>query len=375
MATQTVCKNCGASFISDETELTHSDQCPSCRQRMAPPPSDPQPSSQPKPPSFTLLGIDLQPGWKSFIIIQVVTLMVCMGFYLITGALTTGSNGEPVLSFFSYVLFGLSLIISFWYVVLGLYVLFAKPSMLPEWMDGIAETFKNSRESLRERDGYFVKYYGRPMMFLLDGVMQITSRITDKFTRTSIRIILVQIAFPLGLILWVVVAQISIMLAVLFVIIWIWVNHNNSSSSTSSGRDRRIESGPPGHIPGGTSKAERNVFTGEETVVHRDQQGNKTGTTKIETGFFTGEKVQVHKDIDGNDIGRTKNERGFFTGENVQVHMDMEGNTTGTTRQDTEFFTGEKVDVDRDNDGNVTGKSTDEKEFLTGEKYKQHRNP
>lgn len=299
-----------------------------------------------------------------------------MLLYLITVSLASASNGNPVGSFFSYVLFGISLIISLWYIPLGLYTLFAKPPVLPEWIKGMAETFQNSRERLREKDGYFVKYYGRPMIFLLDGVMQTTSRISDPFSRASSRIILVQLALSLGFLIWMVVAQISIMLSIIFIIIWIWANHNNTGSNSSSGSYRRRENeNPPGRQPGGTSKPERNIFTGEETIVHRDQQGQKVATTQKKTEFITGEKIMVDKDLAGNVIGRSKNEQEWFTGDRVQVHRDTEGNVAGTTRQETEFFTGQRVDVHRDNDGKVTGKSTDETEFFTGDEFKQHRDP
>jgi len=379
MTTQTICPQCGTALTLDEEAQIRDGCCPRCGQPLVPERADPSPDVPAAPRTFLLYGINLQPGWKTFVLVQVAAVLLCLLLSLLTGKVGEAAYGMPAARFFAYLLLGVTAICSLWYVVLALYTLFAKPPALPDWMEGMAATFHDSREHLRGQDGYFAKYYGRPMLFLLDGAMRITAGAREPHQRTALRIILGQLAFGLGLFVWYVVASVSLFLAVLLIIIWIWATHDSwgkssPQSSGGGGRQPRDDGGlPPGRQPGGTSKSERDWLTGQPKVVHRDKQGNVTAVTQNETEWLTGNNVQVTRDQQGNVTGNTRNENDWLTGQPQQVHRDADDRVTSTTTRESELITGQGVDVHRNTDGQVTGKSTDEKDWLTGEDYTKHQ--
>ena len=218
-------------------------------------------------------------------------------------------------------------------------------------------------EKSRERNGYFVTFIERPLLWCSGKLFELTSTIGDQFLKAGVRlgISLYLLGFFLFLVYWITVIAIAVVVVVAFFFILneVLESQNGPSQSSSSGYTRQ-----PSHAYSDGESRHREGLLGDYTEM-RDGDGNVVSESRQREGLL-GAYTET-RDAHGNVIAECRQREGLL-GPYTETR-DADGNLVGESRQ-REGLLGPYTET-RDADGKAVAESRD-REGLLGP-YTEHK--
>jgi hypothetical protein len=214
-------------------------------------------------------------------------------------------------------------------LLLGVTVSISKPISAVYWVDRTNEWFLRKRSEVRDKDGYFSRFFGKPLFSGLTKITEWSEKVDNQFTRCGVRITsylyFAGLMFYLAFIVTAIVVGIFIAMFLIGLICWIisemdrdgvrirdrtpWYRVSRPSSDSlpetvekASFSDDLIIRDKSGREIGRMTKA---VFS--DDLIVRNSSGERVG--RISDAFFSDDRIL--RDQSGQEVGRiTENWRG-----------------------------------------------------------------